>query len=202
MNILPLPFFERTRVLDIAEDLLGKIVVTHFNHEVTSGLIVETEAYAGVSDSASHAFGGRRTARNETMYAKGGAVYVYICYGIHQMLNIVTNKKNIPDAVLIRAIEPLEGLDIMLNRSGKTIFDASITRGPGNVARALGIHKGYDGMLLQNGAIKIYKENDKKLRQHLIGKSKRIGVGNSGKDALQPFRFFIKGNAYVSKPNR
>ncbi len=201
MNILPLPFFERTRVLDIAEDLLGKIVVTHFNHEVTSGLIVETEAYAGVSDSASHAFGGRRTARNETMYAKGGAVYVYICYGIHQMLNIVTNKKNIPDAVLIRAIEPLEGLDIMLNRSGKTISDASITRGPGNVARALGIHKGYDGMMLQNGAIKIYKENDKKLRQHLIGKSKRIGVENSGKDALQPYRFFIKGNAYVSKPN-
>ncbi|HRD43940.1 MAG TPA: DNA-3-methyladenine glycosylase, partial [Ferruginibacter sp.] len=94
-------FFEGTRVLDIAEDLLGKIVVTHFNHEVTSGLIVETEAYAGVSDSASHAFGGRRTARNETMYAKGGAVYVYICYGIHPMLNIVTNKKNIPDAVLI-----------------------------------------------------------------------------------------------------
>lgn len=202
MNILSQKFFEQSNVLNIAEELLGKIIVSRFNGEITSGRIVETEAYAGIHDSASHAYKGRRTARNETMYASGGTVYVYICYGIHQMLNIVTNKKNNPDAVLIRAIEPVEGMDIMLRRAGKTVADFTLTRGPGNVARALGIHKLHDGLPLQKNEIKIYSVKNEKPISTILGKSKRIGVENSGKDALMPYRFFEKGNKYVSYPNK
>lgn len=130
MQLLPIKYFESTKVLQIAEELLGTIIVTHINNEVTSGIIVETEAYAGVTDKASHAYKGRRTPRNETMYARGGTVYVYICYGIHDMLNIVTNKENTPDAILIRAIEPIEGMEIMQQRTGKFFTDTTITVAP------------------------------------------------------------------------
>ena len=202
MQLLPIKYFERTEVLQIAEELLGTIIVTNINNEVTSGIIVETEAYAGVTDKASHAYRGRRTARNETMYARGGTVYVYICYGIHDMLNIVTNKKDTPDAVLIRAIEPIEGTGIMLRRTGKNFIDDTLTRGPGNVARALGIRKLHDGIRLQNAAIKIYRNTAAEHFTSIIGKGKRIGVEAAGEDAMRPFRFFVKGNKYVSRPNK
>src|SRR5688572_16243392 len=148
MKKLPLEFYRREDVLEITEELIGKIVVTRWNGILTSGRIVEAEAYAGHIDKASHAAGGRRTTRTEIMYQAGGVAYVYLCYGIHQMLNVVTNKKDTPHAILIRALEPLKGIDEMLKRTAKTKADNTLTRGPGNVCKALGIYTMHTGMSL------------------------------------------------------
>jgi len=153
MKKVPLSFYNRKDVVKIAKELLGKIIVTCFDSEITSGRIVETEAYVGMVDRASHSFGGKRTARNEHMYSVAGTAYIYICYGMHQMMNIVTNEKEIPDAVLIRAIEPVEGIDIMLKRTGKKTLDKTLTRGPGNVGKALGIFKQHSGLYLLDDEI-------------------------------------------------
>jgi DNA-3-methyladenine glycosylase len=146
---LTIDFFDRDNVLQIARELLGKIITTKFDGIITSGRIVETEAYTAVADKASHAFGGKRTARNEAMYSPAGTSYVYICYGMHHLFNVVTNKKDIPDAVLIRAVEPIKGIDVMLQRTGKKKIDNTLTKGPGNVGKALGINKQHSGISLQ-----------------------------------------------------
>ena len=200
MKKVPLSFYKRKDVVKIAKELLGKIVVTNFDGKVTSGRIVETEAYAGITDKASHSFAGRRTARNEHMYSAAGTAYIYICYGMHQMLNVVTNEKEIPDAVLIRAIEPVKGIDIMLKRTGKNKLDKSLTRGPGNVGKALGIFKHHSGLYLLDEEIFLL-EDGKKMPEENIGISKRIGVESAGADALLPYRFYVKGNKYVSGKN-
>ena len=194
-------FYQRNNVVQIAKDLLGKIVVTNINGFVTSGRIVETEAYVGITDKASHSFGGKRTARNEIMYAAPGTAYIYICYGMHQMLNIVTNEKEIPDAVLIRAIEPIKGIDIMLERTGKKVLDKTLTRGPGNVGKALGIFRHHSGAhLLDN---EIYLLDDGFIISGKdLGISIRIGVESAGSDGLLPYRFYVKGNKYVSGKNK
>jgi len=194
---LAIDFYKRKNVVLIARDLLGKIIITNFDGIVTSGRIVETEAYIGITDKASHAYDGKRTARNEHMYAQAATAYVYICYGIHQMFNIVTNKKEIPDAVLIRAIEPLEGIETMLTRTGKKKLDSTLTKGPGNVGKALGICKIHSGINLLDDAI--YLASDKyTIDEKQIGSSKRIGVDYAGADALLPYRFYVKGNKCVS----
>src|SRR5688572_23737501 len=201
MKKLPLDFYRRKDVVSIARELLGKIIVTHFDRKVTSGRIVETEAYVALTDKASHSFAGRRTSRNEHMYAAPGTAYVYICYGMHQMFNIVTNEKEIPDAVLIRAVEPLQGIDIMLRRTGKIKADYTLTKGPGNVGKALGIFKHHSGLhLLDN---EIYLLSDEfVLKENQIGTSGRIGVTSAGADALLPYRFYVRGNKYVSGKNK
>src|SRR5687768_4954291 len=140
MKKLELDFYGRENVLQIAEELMGKILVTKKDGIITSGRIVECEAYAGVADKASHAFGGRRTNRNEVMYGKAGVAYVYLCYGIHHLFNVVTNVENTPHAILIRSLAPLKGVADMLLRTGKKQPDNSLTRGPGNVSKALGIY--------------------------------------------------------------
>jgi DNA-3-methyladenine glycosylase len=200
MKKVPLSFYNRKDVVKIAKELLGKIIVTCFDGEITSGRIVETEAYAGIVDKASHSFAGKRTARNEHMYSAAGTAYTYICYGMHQMMNIVTNEKEIPDAVLIRAIEPLEGIDIMLKRTGKKTLDKTLTRGPGNVGKALGIFKHHSGLYLLDDEIYVL-DDSKKIPDEEIGISKRIGVESAGEDGLLPYRFYVKGNKYVSGPN-
>jgi DNA-3-methyladenine glycosylase len=111
-NPLPSEFYIRTDVVQVARDLLGKVLYTSFNHEITAGIIIETEAYAGVTDKASHAYNNRRTARTEIMYRTGGTAYVYLCYGIHSLFNIVTSVEDNPHAVLIRGIEPLHGIEL------------------------------------------------------------------------------------------
>src|SRR5258708_32792409 len=139
-------FYERRGVVAVASDLLGKVLVTAFDGQRTSGRIVEVEAYNGVVDRASHAYSGRRTRRTEIMYGPGGSAYVYLIYGIHHLFNVVTNKKDIPHAVLVRALEPLEGIPLMLQRTGKVKLDHSLTKGPGNLSRAMGLytlHTGY-----------------------------------------------------------
>ncbi len=202
MKKLPIQFYNGNDVVVIAEELLGKIMVTGFNGLITSGRIVETEAYIGLTDRASHSFGGNRTARNDHMYAGAGRAYVYICYGIHHLFNIVTNKKSIPDVVLIRALEPMEGIAAMLQRTCKIKSDNSLTKGPGNVSRALGISKNNSGIQLTGG--EIYLADDGfEIPGGSIGISRRIGVENSGEDAGKPYRFYVKGNRFVSSyPNK
>jgi len=200
MKRLPLSFYQRKDVVKIAKELLGKIVVTNFGGKITSGRIVETEAYVAITDKASHSFGGKRTARNEHMYSAAGTAYIYICYGMHQMLNVITNDKEIPDAILIRAIEPLEGIDIMLQRTGKVKVDKTLTRGPGNVGKALGIFKHHSGLFLLDEQIYLADDGEK-ISEGNIGISKRIGVESAGPDALLPYRFYIRGNKYVSGKN-
>ena len=202
MKKLPIHFYDRPDVVLIAKELIGKIIVTNFEGKITSGRIVETEAYIGLTDRASHSFGGKRTARNEHMYAAAGTAYVYICYGMHHLFNVVTNAKNIPDAVLIRALEPITGIDIMLGRTGKTKLDNSLTKGPSNAAKALGISKVNSGINLHQPEINI-AEDEFEITEESIGVSRRIGVEGSGDAALKPFRFYVKGNRFVSSyPNK
>ena len=201
MKKLPLTFYKRKDAIVIAKELLGKIAITKFDGLITSGRIVETEAYVAHIDKASHAFAGRRTAKNEHMYAHPGTAYVYICYGIHQMFNIVTNEKDIPDAVLIRAIEPLEGINIMLQRTGKSKLDFTLTKGPGNVGKALGIFKKHSGLHLLDDEIYLAKDGFK-LKENEIGISKRIGVESAFPDSELLYRFYVRGNKYVSGKNK
>ncbi len=197
MKKLSLAFYKRKDVVAIAKDLIGKIIVTNVNGITTSGRIVETEAYVAHIDKASHAYKGKRTQRNEHMYARAGTVYVYICYGMHHMLNVITNDANVPDAVLIRAIEPLEGIEDMLLRTGKKTLDNTLTKGPGNVAKALGITKVFSGLTFGENEINIY-DDGVNLKENEIGSSKRIGIDSAGEDALLPYRFFVRGNKFVS----
>ena len=197
MKKLPIEFYKRSNVVLIARELLGKIIVTNIDGMQTSGRIVETEAYAGITDKASHAYAGKRTGRNEHMYGEAANAYVYICYGIHQMFNIVTNDKEIPDAILIRAIDPLEGIEYMLVRTEKKKLDHTLTRGPGNVGKALGIFKLHSGINITGDTI-FLAEDDFKPEEDMISCSKRIGVNYAGPDALLPYRFYLKGNKFVS----
>jgi DNA-3-methyladenine glycosylase len=202
MKKLSIQFYQSADVLLTAKELIGKIIVTNFNGLLTSGRIVETEAYIGLTDRASHSFGGKRTARNEHMYSVAGTAYVYICYGMHHLFNVVTNKKEVPDVVLIRAVEPLHGMDIMLKRTGKPKIDNSLAKGPGNAAKALGISKVHSGLSLLKNEIYI-ADDGYQLAQNLIGTSRRIGIENSGGAALKPYRFYIKENPFVSSyPNK
>jgi DNA-3-methyladenine glycosylase len=197
MSKLPAVFYQRSNVVQIAKDLLGKILVTNWSGIVTSGRIVECEAYAGIIDKASHASGGRRTARNEIMYGEGGYSYVYLCYGIHHLFNIVTNSTDVPHAILVRALDPLEGIEEMLLRTNKKKLDQTLTRGPGNVSKALGIFTKHSGISLLGNKIFVM-DDGKKFGEKEIQASPRIGVEYAGKDASLPYRLYVEGNAFVS----
>lgn len=197
MKKLQLDFYRRENVLKIAEELLGKLLITNKDGIVTSGRIVECEAYAGVPDKASHASGGRRTDRNKVMYEEGGLAYVYLCYGIHHLFNVVTHSKDIPHAILIRGVEPIKGIEEMLRRTGKRKLDHTLTRGPGNVSKALSIYTSDTGLSLLDK--KIYLADDGFVyNEKEIFTSPRIRVDYAGEDALLPYRFYIKGNPFVS----
>jgi DNA-3-methyladenine glycosylase len=196
MQKLNKDFYLQEDVASVARQLLGKIIVTKFNNQYTAARIVETEAYAGVEDKASHAYMGRRTKRTEVMFADGGIAYVYLCYGIHHMVNIVTNTKNIPHAVLIRGAEPLEGLSFMQQRMNKKSTYVNIGRGPGNVGKALGILTTHTGASLQSKEFYLADDGLPSLN-HMV--SKRIGVDYAGDHAKWLYRFFIKGNSHVTR---
>jgi DNA-3-methyladenine glycosylase len=201
MKKLPVEFYRRTDVLQIAKELLGKVLITTFAGIETAGRIVEVEAYNGVMDKASHAYGGRRTQRTEVMYAAGGVAYVYLCYGIHHLFNVVTNTKEVPHAILIRAIEPLTGIDEMLKRRKKSKEDYSLTKGPGSVGQALGITVEHTATSLLGNEIFI-TDDSFRYPKTTIGVTPRIGVDYAGADALLPYRFCVKGNKYVSGNSR
>ena len=197
MRKLGIDFYQRANVLQIAKELLGKILVTRWDGIETSGRIVEVEAYNGIIDKASHASGGKRTNRNEVMYGKGGVAYVYLCYGIHHLFNVVTNEMETPHAILIRALEPLKGIDTMLERTNKKQLDHTLTRGPGNVSKALGIYTKHSGESLLGKTLFIAAD-DFVINKKDLAASARIGVEYAGEDAKLPYRFFIKGNPFVS----
>ncbi len=183
-------FYLKTDVVALAKALLGKVLVTNFSPKKTTGIITETEAYNGVIDRASHAFNGRRTARNEHMYSAGGTCYVYICYGMHHLFNVVTNSKDIPHAILIRAIKPLEGIETMLARRNKTKPEKTLTGGPGTLSQALGIDKQHSGLNLQGNKIWI-EDRSITVKKENIKITPRIGVESSGEAALLPYRFLL-----------
>ena len=197
MYKLTADFYQRDDILAISRELLGKVLCTRFDGYLTSGIIVETEAYAGITDRASHAYGGRRTKRTETMYASGGTAYVYLCYGIHHLFNIVTNKKNIPHAILIRAIEPRDGIKIMLQRRNKNKLDQSLTAGPGSLTRALGITVKDSGTFLMDNLIWMEDQNINFTNKDILA-SPRVGVQYAGKDAQNPWRFQVENSPWVS----
>jgi DNA-3-methyladenine glycosylase len=190
-------FYQGKDVVKIAKELLGKILVTNWKGVATSGRIVECEAYAGVIDRASHAWSGRRTARNEIMFGEAGYAYVYLCYGIHHLFNVVTNSPGIPHAILVRALDPIEGVEKMLQRTNKKKWDHTLTRGPGNVSKSLGIQTKHSGLSLLGDRIFITDDGGKYTRME-IASSPRIGVDYAGDDALLPYRFYVKGNPNVS----
>lgn len=197
MKKLPASFYQRNDVTTVARELLGKLLITHLGGGTTIGRIVETEAYNGVGDKASHAYGGRRTRRTEIMYAAGGIAYVYLCYGIHHLFNVVSNTADEPHAILIRAIEPVRGIKLMMQRMNKEKIDYSIGRGPGNVSKAMGIATKHTGLSLMNNDIFI-ADDETKISKSQIIITTRIGVDYAAEDALLPYRFFIKDNKYVS----
>lgn len=186
-------------MVQIARQLLGKLLVTRFPEGETAVRIVETEAYFAPHDKASHAYNYRRTTKNEMMYAAAGTSYVYICYGIHRLFNVVTNVAGVPHAVLIRAGEPVTGTGIMLQRRKKTAVTPALTRGPGSMAQALGIQMAHNGYYLPEGKEMGIYDDGFFLPESLTGISKRIGIEGAGEAAVNlPYRFYIKGNRYVS----
>lgn len=196
---LPLSYYLNQDVIFLARDLLGKVLFTEINGNVTAGIIVETEAYFGVLDKASHAYGGRRTERTETLYSPGGVSYVYLCYGIHHLFNIVTSTEGEPHAVLIRAVEPLIGKEIMEFRRNMPASKTAISSGPGSAAKALGIDRSFNKKDLTDNEIWIEDHRIRYSDQEIVA-GPRIGVAYAQEDALLPWRFYIKGNPYVSKP--
>jgi DNA-3-methyladenine glycosylase len=190
---LPQEFYTRKDVVQISRELLGKVLFTSFNNEITAGIIIENEAYGGALDKASHAYNNRRTARTEIMYREGGYAYVYLCYGIHSLFNIVTSVESDPQAVLIRGIRPLLGVDIMAKRAGKNKVPDKNGIGPGNVTKLLGIQVTHSGYILfqKNADVpKIWiQDNELNVPDVEIRTGTRIGVGYAGEDALLPYRF-------------
>ncbi|HSZ26490.1 MAG TPA: DNA-3-methyladenine glycosylase [Cytophagaceae bacterium] len=191
-------FYLREDVLKISKELLGKFLFTNINGKLTGGIITETEAYKGIEDKASHAYGGKRTVRTETFYKEGGISYVYLCYGIHSLFNVVTNSQNIPHAILIRAIEPVEGIDFMLVRRNKSTVSPVLTCGPGSMSQALGIRQEYNQISLQGDQIWI-EDRGNTIKEKDIVKGPRIGVDYAEEYAAKPWRFGIKNSRWVSK---
>ena len=183
-------FYTRDDVVEIARDLLGKVLCSEIDGRLTKAVITETEAYAGIEDRASHAYGGRRTQRTEPMFAAGGIAYVYLCYGIHHLFNVVTGRRDNPHAVLIRAGSPLVGIDHMLTRRSKSRADVKLLAGPGSLARGLGICTEHTGTSLSGDTIWI-EDHDISVVGDVISVGPRIGVDYAGDDAARPSRCVI-----------
>lgn len=184
-------FYLRDDVVSVSRELLGKVLCTNIDGVLTSAAITETEAYAGVADKASHAYGNRRTRRTEPMFAAGGIAYVYLCYGIHHLFNVVTNVAGTPHAVLIRAGEPVAGVQKMLQRRDKNRVDKTLLGGPGSLARALGISTADTGTCLSGDKIWI-QDVGTSVDEASIRTGPRVGVDYAGADAAQPYRFRLQ----------
>lgn len=195
LNILPNGFYRRSNVLEIAKELLGKVLCTELQGQVCKGKIVEVEAYSGRNDKACHANNGKRTKRTQVMYSAGGCAYVYLCYGIHHLFNVVTNVEGIADAILVRALEPIEGMDVMRVRLNSS--NTKLTNGPGILAKSMAITTDLTETALMGPSVWI--ENDAALAEKQIVTTTRVGVEYAEEDASLPWRFYIKDNAWVSR---
>lgn len=199
MKKLPREFYTRVDVLEVARDLLGKqLVVPGKNGARVAGIIVETEAYRGPQDRASHAYNGRRTNRTETMYGIGGTAYVYFVYGMYNQFNVVTNVADTPHAILVRAVEPSEGLNIMRRRrQGRSEYE--LTSGPGRLCLAMGIDRTLDKADLLGG--RVWIEEAASISPRQIARGPRVGIDYAEEWVRKPWRFWIRDNPFVSKPN-
>ena len=186
-------FYLQGDVVAVARDLLGKVLCTRLNGELTRAIIVETEAYAGVTDKASHAYGGRRTKRTEPLFGHGGIAYVYLCYGIHHLFNVVTNEAETPHAVLIRAGTPMTGTKRMLRRRKKKDLDKTLLAGPGSLAKALGITTDHTGLSLMNGQIWIEDHGISVAAEEILT-GPRVGIDYADEDVTRPYRFVVDLN--------
>jgi DNA-3-methyladenine glycosylase len=200
---LPRAFFRRG-ALELAPEILGLVLEHASGDGVTAGRIVEVEAYCGPADLAAHSAGGRRTARNEVMYGPGGHAYVYFVYGMHWCVNVVAAVRDVPEAVLIRSLEPLDGIELMRARRGAHVAEVALARGPGNLTRALGIDRALNGADLARAPLRLLRPAD---AQHPVAeadvvRSPRIGVAYAGAWAALPWRFSLRGSSAVSRPPR
>ncbi len=191
-------FYRNEDTLSIARDLLGKVLCVRNNATFYSAIIVETEAYCGIEDKACHAYGGRRTKRTETMYLPGGVSYVYFCYGIHHLLNFVTNKEGNPHAVLIRAAEPVDSVVEMMHNRGQKHLIYRLTSGPGNLTKAMGISMEDNACSLQGNSMWV-EDRFGPVSPNQILSAKRIGVDYAEEYVDKPWRYFLSGNRWGSK---
>ncbi|GIW41706.1 MAG: putative 3-methyladenine DNA glycosylase [Candidatus Binatia bacterium] len=188
--------FFRRDALVVARDLLGTLLVHESPEGTAAGYVVETEAYRGPRDRAAHSFGGRRTARNEVMYGPPGHAYVYFVYGMHYCFNVVVADVGVPHAVLVRALLPVRGLDLMRERRGRSVEDRRLCQGPANLCRALGIDRRHNGADLLDGPLRI--EPGLEVPDRAVGRAARVGVSYAGADARRPWRFYVRGEPSVS----
>ncbi len=202
-KILKAATFASEDVLMLSKYLLGKLIVSQVDGQYTSGMIVETEAYRAPDDKACHAYQNKRTPRTETMFAQAGTAYVYICYGMHHLFNVVTAPKDIAHAILIRAIEPIDGLDIMSQRRQMDSSKKEMVNGPGKFTRAMGISKNFNEINLCDQRSPIYLEDRGiRIKESEIVEGPRVGMSTAGHSSNWPWRYRIKGNQYTSKPDQ
>lgn len=190
MSLLPSSFFLSDDVVTLSQTLLGKFIVTHFQGQTTSGMIIETEAYKGIEDKASHAYNNRRTARTETMFQKGGISYIYLCYGMHHLFNVVTAPEGVPHAILVRAILPVDGINIMLKRRKMKALSPRLSAGPGTLTQSLGITTALNGTSLTQGPIVIEDRGIKIAKKNIVA-GPRVGIDYAQEHRLLPWRFRI-----------
>ena len=188
---LPLSFYQKKETLQIAKTLLGKYLFTFFDYQLPGGIISETEAYKGAEDKASHAYQNRRTKRTEVVFSPGGIAYVYFCYGMPHLFNIVTHKERVPHAILIRALKPTHGIETMMLRRKKKKVDQTLTNGPATLAQALGITTTHSGLPLTGNQIWLEDNGAPVLEKH-ISVGPRIGIDYAEEDRDLPYRFLIK----------
>lgn len=219
MNKLPASYYQNDDVVFLAKDLIGKTIVSMVDGKRTSGIITETEAYRGYDDKACHAHLGRFTERTKIMYETGGVAYVYLCYGIHNLFNIITNTQDKADAILIRAVEPIDGIEVMLERRGKSKLDKTLTFGPGNFSKAFGLDRSHYGEDLTGDVIWIkstargnhnsgelsntnvgsFYEQEAPLNESRITTTTRVGIDYAEEDKDLPWRFYLTDSKFVSK---
>lgn len=201
-KLLPKSFYTREDVLQVSQDLLGKILISQVDGHLTSGIIVETEAYRAPDDKASHAYQNNHTPRTETMFREGGCAYVYICYGIHHLFNVVTGPEGVAHVVLIRAVQPIVGESIMSLRRGGMGSDAvSLCNGPGKFTEAMAIRKAHDGINLMSRPSKIWIEDAPAIHTGAIISGPRVGMKTAAESSNLPWRYRIAANRWTSKPD-
>jgi DNA-3-methyladenine glycosylase len=191
-------YYLQNDVVKLGKNLLGKFLCTNIDGVYRSGMITETEAYRAPQDKASHAYGGKRTARTEVFFEEGGVAYVYLCYGIHHLFNIVTNQKDVPHAILLRSIEPVDGIDAMLQRRGQKIVHPTLCCGPGSMSKALGIDMRHNKASLMGAEVWL-EDRGILIKEKDILKGPRIGINYAEEYVLKPWRFGIKDSKWVSK---
>ena len=187
---LPLSFYRQSDVVAVAKELIGKQLFSTIDNKTTGGIIIETEAYRGPEDKACHAYNNRRTPRTEVMFQNGGIAYVYFCYGMHHLLNIVTSVEGEPHAILIRALQPTHGLETMAERRNKKPDSPLLANGPGALCQALGITRAHNGHSLLSSLLWL-EEAKSPISSSRIKATPRIGIDYAGEDAALPWRFIL-----------